>query len=80
MIAPGQLCSVKHPLNETVTVYPRLDIGIGMEVTSMMNGSLFTIVSVPHRNRSDNHHYAYGIILSNGRLGFVDCRYLIEVR
>jgi len=38
---------------------------------------LFTIVAVPFRRAND--HYAWGM-LNDGRLGFINCKWLIEVR
>lgn len=76
MIAPGALCRLKNPMGNAVVF--RRDLH-GSEPDIIGLDYLFTIVSVPHRCPGDQQHYAWGL-LSNGRLGFINCKWLIEVR
>ena len=74
MIAPGTLCKLQNPMS--VFVGWRRFLETGCELIEC-NKHLFTIVSLPHR--LGNEHYAYGFI-DDGRLGFVNCKWLVEVR
>jgi hypothetical protein len=77
VIAPGTLCRLRNPMDFNIS-FRRF-----LEETSEdcdkidPHAFLFTIISVPHRREND--HYAWGL-LSDGRLGFICCKWLIEVR
>jgi hypothetical protein len=69
------MCRLQNPMGNAIVFRRHMDGEpdlIGLDY-------LFTIISVPHRIGGDNRHYAWGF-LSDGRLGFIDCRWLIEVR
>jgi len=75
MIAPGTLCKLQNPMGNAIVFRRHMNDEpdlIGLD-------HLFTIISVPLRIGGDNKHYAWGM-LDTGKLGFIDCRWLIEVR
>jgi hypothetical protein len=83
MIAPGTLCSLRNPMGFNISFRQYLGDPVLDQQDFLAKERidpaehLFTIISIPHRR--GNEHYAWGM-LDNGRLGFINCKWLIEVR
>jgi len=76
MIAPGTLCRLHNPISVGFAFYTSFD-----DEPELLDNDkhLFLIVMVPIRHAGRNEHFAWGL-LNDGRFGFVNYKWLIEVR
>ncbi len=77
MIAPGTLCRLRNPMDFNISFRRRLEDTDDECDKIDPHAFLATIIALPFRRVND--HYAW-CLLSDGRLGFINCKWLIEVR